>query len=230
MTSPRRGRLEIEVARATAEDVAAVRDMLIQHFGYIYITLLGNSKGLASGILESILKANGGRHALGYRSFHVAHPKGRREETAGILRLQTKSPGETFGTLISGLSILKILLQKLDARGTFLAPRTWRAIRGITADVKANELHIVYLAVGDGVLRRQVGKQLLEYAKAVAIDEGKQFISLYVRAKNVNARGFFLSQGFAAENTIADPVADGLLKQGASIRMTAAVSALTKAF
>lgn len=219
------GCLEIEVARATAEDVAAVRDLLIQHFGYIYIILLGHSKERASGLLEAILKANKGQHPLGYKSFYVARPKGGRGETAGILRLKTKSPGEVFGTLVSVTAVLKILLQNLGPRGTFHALRTWWDIRGITPDVGADELHIVYLAVADSALERQVGKQLLQYAKAVAINEGKKFISLYVRAKNANARSFFLSQGFSAAETVTDPAAENLLKQGPSVRMTAAVPA-----
>lgn len=221
ITPTERERLEIEVARATADDVATVRDLLLQHFGYIYITLLGNSKEQASKILGSMLKANGGRHPLGYKSFYVARLRCKREETAGILRLKTKSTAQRFDTLFGGLSIIKILLQNLGPRGTFRTLRTWWVIRDIAPEVEADELHIVYLAVGDNALKRQVGKQLLEYAKTVAAGEGKKFISLYVRAKNVKAQGFFLSQGFSVVETVADTVADNLLKQGASIRMIA---------
>jgi GNAT superfamily N-acetyltransferase len=220
--------LGTEISRATAEDVAAIRDLLIRHFGYIYIPLLGNNEEVASEVLASILKANGGRHSLGYKSFHVAHQNGRRNETVGMLNMKTKSPAGWHGELVSLLSVIRLLLKHLGSGGVFRALRTWWVIRSITPDVETDELHIVYIAVADDARKRRVGKQLLEYAKTVAACEGKKFISLYTRAKNVNAQGFFLSQGFYVEETVSDPIADDFLKQGSSLRMTAEVSPLTK--
>jgi ribosomal protein S18 acetylase RimI-like enzyme len=221
-------RLEIEVSRATVEDVATIRDLLIQHFGYIYVPLLGNSEGVASEILASILKENGGRHPLGYHSFHVARHKDRRHETAGLLRMKTKSTAEWYGALISVMSVIKLLLRHLGPGGTFRALRTWRVIRGVTPEVETDELNIVYIAVTDSALKQRVGKQLLEYAKTSAAREGKRYISLSVRARNVNAQGFFLSQGFSVEETVTDTPADNFLKQGPSIRMTTEVPPLAK--
>lgn len=223
ITSTEGDRLEIEIVKAAAADVAAVRDLLIRHFGYIYINLLGNSKERASATLDSILRAHDGCHPLGYKSFYVSRLKGGRGEVVGILRLMTSRRDKNFGALVSGLSVIKAILQNLGLSGAMRALRVWRLIRGITPDVEAGELHVVYIAVADNVLKRQVGKHLLEHAKKVAVSEGKKFISLYVRAKNTNAQGFFLSQGFSVESVVTDPAADSVLKQGASIRMIAEV-------
>jgi ribosomal protein S18 acetylase RimI-like enzyme len=87
----------------------------------------------------------------------------------------------------------------------------------------ADKLHIVYLAVSHAALQRQVGKQLLEYAKGVAKAEGRQSISLCVREQNLSAQQCFLSQGFSVENILVDVEADSLLGLGSSVQMVAKV-------
>ena len=219
ITRPERIVLEVEITKATANDVTAVRSLLLKHFGYIYLTLLGPDQERASATLESILKANLGHHQLGYQSFYVARSKDNERETHGILKLKAKNSDKSWDTLLSGLLVLKVTLHKLGLRGTFRALRKWFAIRGINASVEADELHIVYLAVSDFARARYVGKQLLNFAELVAVRERKKTLSLYVREKNVNARNFFLHQGFSISNTIIEADADDLLGQGATIRM-----------
>lgn len=210
--------LEVEISKARTEDVAAVRSLLLEHFGYIYLTLFGPSYEQASTTLDSILKANSGRHQLGFESFYVARSKDNTKITHGILRLKTKTSNKKWAFLGEHL-VLKVVLRNLGLRGTFHALRKWFAIRAINAKVEADELHIVYLAVSDVAKGRSVGKQLLNFAKIVALSERKRTLSLYVREKNVNARNFFLNQGFSIDDTIVNTEADNLLMQGATIRL-----------
>ena len=230
-TRSKREGLEIDVTRARTGDVAAVRSLLLQHFGYIYLNLLGTDKERASATLDLILKANQGQHPLGYKTFYVAQSKDHHQKrTYGILKFKMKSPGEGPSTLLAGLSVLKILLRNIGLRGTFRTLRKWFAIRSINADVEADELHVVYLAVSDAVRRRHVGKQLLNFAKMIAVAERKKTLSLYVREKNVDALSFFLNQGFSIDRTVIDTEADNLLMQGASTRMTMKVLTPTEGF
>ena len=221
MKPPRHEQIEIAIVEPKREDVTSLCHLLIQDFGYIYSALFGTDKKMTSSLLKPILKANGGRHTLGYKSFYIAHPKSTRKEIVGMLKLT--SSAERRGKFISTLSIIRIVLLNLGLRGLFRTWRKWLVIRGVTPKMEANELHIVYIAVSDDARNRGVGKQLLEYAKGVAKKEGRQLISLCVREKNVEAQGFFLSQGFSVEKVVSDDKADDLLGQGASIRMTAKV-------
>lgn len=216
--------LEVKIRKATAEDVAAVRHLLLKQFGYIYLTLLGPDYDRAAATLDSILKANQGRHPLGYTSFYVAQSKDNQKETHGILKLKTKSSRESWNVFLSGLLILGIAFRKLGLRGTFRTLRKWFVIQGVNVSVEPDELHIVYLAVSDVARGRYVGKQLLNFAKLVAASEHKKTVSLYVREKNINAQKFFLHQGMSIDNIIIDTKADNLLRQGATIRMITKVA------
>lgn len=221
---PQRERLEIDVSTPEREDVPALCNLLIQHFGYIYSTLFGKDKELTHKMLESILKASGGAHSLGYKSFCIAHPKNRRKEIVGVLLLKLKSSTERYDRFLSALSITKVVLLNLGLRGASRAWRNWRIISGISPEVQADELHIVYLAVSDDALNRNVGEQLLEHTKVIAKKKGKNLISLHVRAKNIRAQEFFYSQGFSIEGIVRDDDADALLGQGANSRMITEVS------
>ena len=218
ITGPKHEILEVEITKARAADVAAVRSLLLEHFGYIYLTLLGPGQERASVTLDSILKANHGRHPLGYQAFYVARSEDN-EKTHGILKLKTKTSDRNWNSILGGLLVLKIVLHSLGLREFIRALRKWFAIRDINVSVEADELHIVYLAVSDVARGRYVGKQLLNFAKMAALSERKKTLSLYVREKNVNARDFFLHQGFSIDHTIIDTEADDLLRQGATIRM-----------
>lgn len=167
--------------------------------------------------------AFGGKHSLGYKSFYAARQRTTPGEIVGILLLKTDSSDTKYATFITTLSIGIVVLLNLGLRGLFRTGRNWQLIRGISVNVKANELRIAYLAVSKDVRDRQVGKQLLEFAKRIAIEENKDLISLFVREKNTQAQRFFLSQGFFVEDLIPDEKADSLLGQGASIRMIARV-------
>ena len=224
IAGPRRDVLEVTIRKAKAEDVAAVRNLLLEEFGYIYLTLLGPDYDRASATLDSILKANRGRHPIGYQSFYVAQSKDKQKETHGILKLKAKSSDKSWDVLLGRLLILRIAFHNLGLRGTFRALRKWRVIQGVNMSVEADELHILYLAVSDVARGRYVGKQLLTFAKLVAASEHKKTLSLYVREKNINARNFFLHQGFSIENTIIDTEADELLRHGAMIRMVTQVA------
>jgi len=228
IAGPKREVLEVEIRKATTEDVLAVRSLLLKEFGYIYLTLLGPDYNRASATLESILKANRGRDPIGYESFYVAKSKENQKETYGILKLKAKSSDKSWDVFLNGLLILGIALHKLGLRRTFQALRKWHVIRGVNVSVEADELHIVYLAVSDVARGRYVGKQLLNFAKRLAASRHKRTLSLYVREKNVNARNFFLHQGFSIDNTIIDTEADGLLMHGAMIRMVTQVGNFPK--
>jgi len=220
--------LEVDIRKAKAEDVAALRGLLLEEFGYIYLTLLGPDYNRASATLDSILKANRGRHPIGYESFYVAQSKDNQKETHGILKLKAKNSDKNWDVLFGSLSILGIAFHNLGVRGTVRALRKWRVIQDVNVSVEADELHIVYLAVSDVARGRYVGKQLLNFAKLVARSEHKKILSLHVREKNINARKFFLHQGFSIENTIIDTEADELLMHGAMIRMVTQVATSLK--
>ncbi len=221
--APEGAQLEIDITKPELTDVTTLRDLLMQHFGYVYTTLFGNDERRTSRILESLLKANGGEHPLGYKSFYIAHPRNRRDEVVGVLMLKTGNRADRYGMLTTTLAVAKIVLRNLGVRGALRTWRRWQVIRGISPAVGPDELHVVYLAVSDGAMNRHVGRQLLGYARTIAKDRDKKFISLFVRAKNLKAQDFFRGQGFSVENTVTDAEADKLLGQGASIRMVAEI-------
>jgi ribosomal protein S18 acetylase RimI-like enzyme len=215
-------KLEIKIVPAKKEDVAELRNLLMQHFSYVYKILFGNRKKselLVSKMLESVLKARGGKHALGYKSFWIAHPKSRRREIVGMLMF--KSSVERWHRFMTGLSITKLVFMNSGLRGLLQVWHNWRAIRSTYRKVGANELHIVYLAVSDNARQCQVGKQLLEHARQIAKDKGKNLITLCVRANNPRAKDFFVRQGFieATPDNNTNDKTDNLLGQGAIIRM-----------
>jgi ribosomal protein S18 acetylase RimI-like enzyme len=220
-TAPDDKRLEIEIEEAKTEDVTSLCTLLMQNFGYIYKALFGNDEKLTFAMVESILKANEGNHALGYKSFYIAYPKNRRKEIVGILKLTTST--DKHSKFITTLAIVRLVLQNHRLRGLYRTWSNWRIISGVYPKVKANELHIAYLAVNEDARHRQVGTQLLEYAKRVAKNECKILVSLCVRENNVDAKRFFLSQGFSENDPVPDYKADHLLGQGAVIKMTAKV-------
>lgn len=91
ITGPKREVLAVEITKARAEDVTAVRSLLLEHFGYIYLTLFGPTYEQASATLDAILKANSGRYQLGFESFYVARSKDNPKITHGILRLKNEN-------------------------------------------------------------------------------------------------------------------------------------------
>jgi ribosomal protein S18 acetylase RimI-like enzyme len=214
-------KVEIEIRRAEREDVTSLRTLLMRNFGYVYTNLFGTNEKLTSRLLESILVANGGKHALGYNSFCIARPKDEREKVVGMLKLMSSTEKE--GKFISTLSIIKVVWLNLGLRGLYRTWHNWRIIHRVYPTMKASELHIVYIAVTEGVRRRQVGKQLIEYAKGAAKDKGKDLVTLCVREKNVEAKAFLMSQGFSDEGRVPDESADNLLDMGAIIKMTARI-------
>jgi ribosomal protein S18 acetylase RimI-like enzyme len=221
LAQPERGKLEIKIAKAKKEDVAELRNLLMQYFGYVYKALFGNGKKdelPVSKMLESILKARRGKHALGYESFCVAHPTGSRKEIVGMLLL--KSSAGRWRRFMTAWSITKLVLLNFGLRGLLRVWRNWSAIRSISQKVASNELHIVYLAVSTNAQDRRVGTQLLEYAKQIAKEKGKDLITLCVRENNPKAERFFEDHGFEkAPDSKVDKKADDLLGQGALIRM-----------
>lgn len=222
IVNPESEKLEIEIIQAKKEDVAELRNLLMQHFGYIYKALFGNGTEdeiIVPKMLESILKSLGGRHALGYKSFLIAHPRDETEDVVGMLML--KSSVERWRRFLTTLAIIKLVFLNFGLRGLLRVWRNWRAIRGVSQKVGANELHIVYLAVSDKARKRQVGKQLLEHARLIAKEKGKELITLCVRENNPGANGFFRRQGFIETPTDdkTDDEADDLLGQGAIVRM-----------
>ena len=214
--------LQIEVTKARKEHADELSNLLVQHFGYVYEALFCNGKEdkiIVPKMLEPIMKSLGGRHALGYRSFWIAHPRDEPEDVVGMLLL--KKSGERWRGFLTTLSIIKVVFLNFGLRGLLRVWRNWRDIRGISQKVRAKELHIVYLAVSDKARKRHVGKRLLEHARLIARQESKELITLCVRENNREAHGFFLSQGFEKIPTDdkTEDKADQLLRQGAIIRM-----------
>ena len=219
---PASKKLEIEIIHAKNGHVAALRDLLVQHFGYVYEALFCNgseNKIIVPKMLELILKSFGGRHALGYKSFWIAHPRDDTEGIVGMLLL--KISAERRRRFLTTLSIIKVVFLNFGFSGLLRVWRNWRAIRGISQEVGTKELHIVYLAVSDKARKRQVGMQLLEHARVIAREEKKSLITLCVRENNPEAIEFFCSQGFKAIPTEdkTEDKADELLRQGAIKRM-----------
>lgn len=217
---PSSEKLEIEIIQPKKEHVAELRNLLVQHFGYVYEALFCNKtedKIIVPKMLEPILKSFGGRHALGYKSFWIARDE--TEDAVGILLL--KKSGERWRRFLTTLSIAKVVFLNFGLRGLFRVWRKWRDIRGISQKVRADELHIVYLAVSDKARKRHVGKRLLEHARLIAREKGKDLITLCVRKNNTEAKGFFLRHGFEEIPTKskAKDKADEFPDQGPIIRM-----------
>lgn len=215
-------RLDVDIAEAGKGDVTDLCNLLLRYFGYIYEFLFGTSNELASSLLKHILSAHEGKHSLGYKSFYVARHRSTKE-ICGMLLLKRGNSKQKYDQFITTLAIMRIVLVKLGLRGLFRTSRNWQVISAVSVKVKPDELHIVYLAVSEATLHRQVGKQLLDYARGVAKAEGKKLISLIVRQQNLAGHQFFLSQGFSVENVVVDAEADSLLGLGPSVQMVAKV-------
>jgi ribosomal protein S18 acetylase RimI-like enzyme len=223
LATPNLEKLEIKISPAKKKDITELCNLLMQHFDYVYKALFasGDDEDIpVSKMLESVLEANAGKHALGYESFLVARPKGKRNQIVGMLLL--KHSAEKWRRLMTAWSIIVIVFLNLGMKGLLQVWRNWWVIHSVSRKMSANELHIVYLAVSDNARNLKVGTQLLKYARQIAKDKNKTLITLCVRANNPKAKDFFIRQGFSVENypnDKADTKADDLLGQGAIIRM-----------
>lgn len=216
--------LDVKIVRATKEDVTELRNLIMLNFGYVYRALFcidEKDEIFVSRMLDSTLNMWGGNHALGYKSFWIAHPKDRRSDIVGMLKL--KSGAERWSGFMTALSIAILVLINSGFRSLFRVWHNWRDIRSsVSRRIGARELHITYLAVSEDAQKRQVGKQLLAHAREVAKNENKKLLTLCVRENNQQAKNFFLHQGFVIErleNKI-DHKTDDRLGQGPIICMS----------
>lgn len=221
LLKPEGEELELKIVAAKAEDATELRNLLMQHFGYVYKTLFVNGKKdeiAVSKMMESVLKAFGGKHALGYKSFYVAYPKGNRREIVGMLMLNGSAEG--WRRFMTGFIIIKLLFLNFGLKALFRFLRNWQVVQNISQKVKDDELHIAYLAVNADARKRKVGKQLLEHARQIGKKKRKKLITLDVREKNSEAQSFFIHNGCEIiPNSKPNDEADSLLGQGTIIRM-----------
>jgi ribosomal protein S18 acetylase RimI-like enzyme len=214
--------LEIDIVEPEAQDVTRLCELLVQDFGYVYQALFGTGRDLTFKLMKQILSAHGGKHSLGYKSFHIARDRST-AQVVGMLLLKTNNSVKKFGRLIDALTIPTVVMTNLGVTGLLRTGRNWLIIHRLSPKLKTSQLHIAYLTVSKEARHRRVGRQLLQYARRVALEKGKQSMLLYVRQKNVSAQTFFLGHGFSVENIVRDAKADDSLRQGPSIRMSASV-------
>ncbi len=213
-------RPEVIVKTAERENVRDLLDLIMEYFSYIYVAVFDTSPRLTRRILNEIILFHGGKHTLGYRSFYLAFDKNN-GKCVGLMMLGSRkiaNASAVFTVIGSTFSILRHL-------GMFGLVRVMKNTRVARADLplkKTDELSIIYLAVSHSCRRSGIGKQLIQFARAIAITMGGATIVLDVRERNERAHEFFLVQGFVDEAYLVSD-SDSIFDQGRRIHMKLSV-------